>query len=106
MQLENDLNQIKIKIQTDEIKINIAKQLFERWNQQKKIYDGGLNYFEQMLNQCQLKLDNEISLDDFYKNINELIKKSNQNFFQLRYNTSQYIFKEDMEELFNILFKA
>jgi hypothetical protein len=111
LQLENDLNQIKNKIekrkfsQTDEIKINIAKRLFERWNQLAKIY-GEFNYFEQMLNQCQLKLDNKISLDDFYKNINEIINKSNQQFSQQHYHTSNYINEHDKQDLYNILFKS
>ncbi len=109
--LENDLNQIKNKIertkfvQTDEIKIANAEKMFEDWSRLGKIYHG-VDYYHQMLNQCQLKLDNLISMNEFYENIVALVNKSNEKFRFQRFHIRHVIDTRDKQDLFNILFKS
>jgi hypothetical protein len=85
----------------DENNIKNVQNLFSKWNQQGKLFEGA-KYFEQMLDQCQQKLENSISMKVFYKNIKELIDKSNEEFHQMHYPTSHYINNEDMKEFYKI----
>ena len=56
-----------------------------------------------MQDQCQKKLDNSISINDFFHNINELIKKCNQECDRQHFHKSKYINNEDMEEFYDSL---
>jgi hypothetical protein len=104
---ENSKNNLKTKLDAkksknkDENNIKNVQNLFSKWNQQGKLFEGA-KYFEQMLDQCQQKLENSISMKVFYKNINELIDTSNEEFHQMHYPTSHYINIEDMKEFYKI----
>jgi len=54
----------------------------------------------------QLKLNNSIVLNDFYKNIEELVDKSNEEFKRQHYHITYFISDYDMQDLSNILFKS
>jgi hypothetical protein len=107
-ELENSLNHFKTKLDStknkeiNDIKIKNAIKLFSEWNQNEKIYRG-INYYYQMLDQCQQKLDNSISMNEFYKNIEQLVEKSNEECERQNYHKSNYIYKEDMDELYKAL---
>ena len=86
----------KYGLKQEEVIIPKMKALINEWLKKRQIYPGpGTAYYQNMLYLCNEKLNNRVSWDDLFLNMQLLISKSNDEFRLQRYHQRQNISDND-----------